>query len=108
MALRVDAVEVDPLDGLRARGLQLRDGVVPPGMIGQVGQHDADMGVAQVALTDRQPDLGCAAEQQDGLRNTGVIKNHYSSSKRRAMSDAKTPCGSALRRNAIHSSMRGY
>ncbi|EUA68306.1 hypothetical protein I553_10570, partial [Mycobacterium xenopi 4042] len=32
----------------------------------------------------------------------------YNSSKRRAMSEAKTRKGSTLRRTAIHSSMRGY
>ncbi len=46
------------------------------GMVGKVGQHDACRRVAQVALADRQPDLGCPAEQQDGLRVARGIENH--------------------------------
>ena len=76
MALGVDGVEVDELDRLGARGLHLRDGVVTARVVGQGGQHDARRRVAQVPLADRQPDLGGAAEQQDGLGVAYGVEHH--------------------------------
>ncbi len=67
MALRVDGIEVDHLDGFRARRLHLRDGGVAERVIRQGGQHNARGRIAQIALADGQPDFGRAAEQQNGL-----------------------------------------
>ncbi len=98
VAFGVDAVEVDPLDGLRSGGLHLGDGVVALRVAGDVGQHDAGPCIAQVALADRQPDLGGASEQQDGLGITGGVENHLQAAPsvgpyrmRRHRSDR--PCG---------------
>ena len=76
MACGVDTVEVDPLDGLGARGLHLRDGFVAFRVVRKVGQHDACCRIAQVALADRQPDLRRSAEQQNGLGIARRVEHH--------------------------------
>ncbi len=46
MAFGVDTVEVDPLDGLGASSLHLRDGVVAFRVVRKIGQDDARRRVA--------------------------------------------------------------
>ena len=80
-----------------------------PGSSGRAASTMRAVRVAQVALADGQPDLGRAAEQQDGLGVSYGVEAPFTAApnvgpcrRRRRRS------GSTLRRTAIHSSMRGY